>query len=167
MTATVDTRQPEYLVRRAGRGSVGSRYVQVRRLVARRIEIHKATGETIGPFAVAKGTGRYLRDELRLAAPREDVTDAYGRRAAETLAERLRRSASGVKDVVRRLRPEEAAELDRIDSDIDAAKARLDALRTARKDAVARAWQRAHAVRLADVEALIDVPFPPPPADAP
>lgn len=159
MTADPRPADPAYIVRRAGRDGA-TRYVQVGRLVARRVEINKPTGKTLGGlFTEVKGTGRYRPDVLCLHATRDETVDGFGRRAYDGLREHVGRSAAGVKAVVRRIRPQEAAELARIDEDIAEVQERLETLRRQRREALASAWQRAHVVRLADVEALVDLPW--------
>lgn len=53
----------------------------------------------------------------------------------------------------------DAEELARIDANIAVVKANLETLRERRREALASAWQRAHVVRLAEVEALVDLPW--------
>jgi hypothetical protein len=95
-------------------------------------------------FAHSIGTGRIDRRKLDISSPQ---ISSYVFRVAA--------SADGVKSVLRRLRPQEAALLDEIDSDIEQLQAQLDALRERRKETLHTAWQRGNVVRLKEVEDLL------------
>lgn len=60
-------------------------------------------------------------------------------------------TAEGIKSVVRRLRPQEAAEIDALDERIAELKRQVGELRRERRELVARAWTKANVVRLNEV----------------
>lgn len=132
--------QPPYLIRFAfGSGSRHLQQAETLRVTHPKVMEFKDKGG----YREAIDTGRVLTKELEIrGGAHHDVT-------------RLARTAAAVKSVVRRLRPEEAAVLDEIDTEIAAVTARLKELRSQRAAAVQAAWTKAHVVRLAEVEALI------------
>jgi hypothetical protein len=123
-----------------------ARIFQASELTAEHPEIRKTAYSNLGGFRFghSTGTGRIDSRKLDIRSPQ---VSSYVFRVPAT--------AEGVKSVLRRIRPQEAAALDAIDQDIADLQARLDALRERRKDALHAAWQRANVVRLKEVEDLL------------
>jgi Lhr-like helicase len=112
----------------------------------RKISYHTLAGMKIGH---ATGTGRIDKRHLDIRSPE---VDGY--------VFRVPLSAPGVKSVVRRIRPSEAAVLDDLDAQIEALQAQLAALKEQRRSALKRAWDKANVVRLREVlELLPDAPW--------
>ena len=136
--------QPEYLL--YFRWRKPARLFQASELIAEHPEIRKTTYSNLGGFRFghSTGTGRIDRRKLDI---RSSQVSSYVFRVAAT--------AGGVKSVLRRLRPQEAEQLDAIDADIARLQAQLDALKEQRKQALHTAWQRGNVVRLKELEDLL------------
>ncbi|MBS1895599.1 MAG: hypothetical protein JST59_30230 [Actinobacteria bacterium] len=67
---------------------------------------------------------------------------------------RAQASAAGIKKVCRRPRPQEAARIVAIDTEIAELEGRIEEARDRRQEAVREAWARGNVVRLAEFEEL-------------
>lgn len=94
------------------------------------------------------------KSHLRLGARR--ATEAGGRKISSGHGVIVASTAAGVKTALRRLRPEDQAELDGIDAEIVRLRGLIADCRRQREAAVARAWTKAHVVRLADTISRIN-----------
>lgn len=83
------------------------------------------------------------------------VRDGSGRSALDKLVH-ASATAAGIKKVLRRVRPQERATLDRIDNRIVDLQRELAAARTKRKAVLAEAWRNGHVVRLNEVRPVSD-----------
>jgi hypothetical protein len=130
--------QPDFLFHpRPGRRI--RRYTQADGFSVYHREITRATGRQLGGFfSVHEGTGRY--DRTRIWITRKGGDSAV-----------VPATAAGVKAGVRRLRPEEAEQLDELDARIEAAKAVVRGLNAERDELTKVAWRKAHVVRLSEV----------------
>lgn len=100
------------------------------------VKVHHVEG--IGTLRQVAGTGRYVMSKFSILV---------NRYTAHTMPS----THEAVRAFIRKLRPEEAAELDRIDDAITA-------LREQRREVVMRAWARGHAVTVKELEAQITGP---------
>lgn len=147
--------QPQYLLR------LGRTLIQTSALRVTRIEKHRVKSvrqSPIGPIREVEGTGRFESDVLRVAVHSRDEQRpilADGRPTGGNRMEQVERSAAGVKRTVRRLRPQEAEQIDLIDARIAEHEAAITELRARRTDLVRDAWSKANVVRLAEIEELI------------
>lgn len=144
--------QPEYLLRH---GRDPDEVVQVEAVDVEHPE-HMKVVRDMGFAREIAGTGRYDHRSLSISAYREGgIRNARGVDSSGHVFTRTESSADGVRKVLRRLRPQEAARLDEIDDDILLAVAHLHTLRQTRKEIVDEAWKRAHVVRLNEITARI------------
>lgn len=150
--------QRPYLVRLYRREGNRGQVAQAARIHVQEPERTKVARSTripgLGSIDTHVGTGQYERTTLRLSAG--DAEFRPGHRTSN-FYRLIPRTAAGVKEVLRRLRDQEAAELDAIDADIAAALERVRVLAEQRREVLARAWQRGNVVRLSEVEAVIGV----------
>lgn len=85
--------------------------------------------------------------------PWGEVTSGKGLSAKDRwLAGPVEWTAAGIKTVLRRMRPEEAATLAEIDGRIEHYQERIWQLRAEREQVVTEAWGKAHVVRLNELE---------------
>ncbi len=143
--------QPPYLFKAA------RHTVQADELVVRLPPIYtsRPKGSVSGiTFNELVDTGKKKTKALKIYG-KSGVITPDGKRKSNEGSQEVPRTAAGVKAVLRRLRPEEAAQLDEIDAQITEAQERLAALRKEREAKVKEAWTRAHVVRLAEVEAML------------
>jgi len=134
--------QPEFLLN----ARVAARLFQTSTIRAthpeiRKVRYHSLAGMRIGHSV---GTGRIDRKKIDISSP-----------DASSFVFRIAATAEAIKAVLRRIRPQEAEVLDAIDRDIADVQSRLNALKDRRQDALRTAWQRAHVVRLAEIEQLL------------
>jgi len=149
--------QPEYLLRTGPRRTD---VVQVGQIGARHPEINRVKRD-YGVFREVEGTGRRDRRFVRIFATRGDedrgpqVSYAHGGRSSAGAVAYTSSNAAGVKSVLRRLRPQEAEELDALDREIAELQQQLGQVRNRRMEVIQRAWASGHVVRLQEVQALI------------
>jgi hypothetical protein len=136
--------QPEYLL--YFRWRKPARIFQASELTVEHPEIRKTSYSNLGGFRFGHSTGTARIDRRKLDIRSLQVSSFVFRVAA---------TAEGVKSVLRRIRPQEAEQLDAIDADIGRLQAQLDALRDQRKQALHAAWQRGNVVRLKELEELL------------
>ena len=136
--------QPEYVL--SFRWRKPARAFQASELTVEHPEIRKIRYSNLGGFRFghSTGTGRFDHGKLDIRSPQ---VSSYVFRVPAT--------AEGVKSVLRRIRPQEAEQLDAIDADIAQLQAELDALKERRKQALHTAWQRGNVVRLKELEVLL------------
>ena len=139
--------QPEFLLHFRWRKP--ARIFQASTLKAEHPEIRKTRYHTFGGMRIghSTGTGRIDGRSLDITSP--EVSSHVFRVPA---------SAEGVKSVLRRIRRQEAAALDALDTDIQRLQAQLSALRERRADVLRTAWQHGNVVRLREVEDLLAKP---------
>jgi len=118
---------------------------------ASEVETQRDTGKTIGSFRVVEGTGKASTGSIRV---RSEGACKSGFGNKQSFSIHARRTAAGIKDVIRRVRPEEEAVINDIDEKIERLEAEIINLKVDRRAAVAEAWSKAHVVRLAEVEAV-------------
>ena len=120
-----------------------ARIFQASELTVEHPEIRKTTYSNLGGFRFghSTGTGRIERRKLDIRSPQ---VASYVFRVSAT--------AEGVKSVLRRIRLQEAEQLDAIDADISRLQAQMDALKEHRQQALHSAWQRGNVVRLKELE---------------
>lgn len=102
----------------------------------------------IGPITEIEEAGSNSR---RLQVTILDALETTGR-SAHPGSVVVDRTAAGVKAAVRRMRPEEAALVQKVDDEIESTKQRLADLRRERAELVRTAWSKAHVVRLQEVD---------------
>lgn len=137
--------QPEFLIRGQYREADGRRPVTQREeLVAHYEEIETRHPKNIGGigFVEVKGTGKFNKRRLL-------VWHKNGRATVDANAEAL-------KDVARRVRPQEAAILDDLDAQIEATAIRLRDLKQERRRALGDAFTKGNVVRLAEAIEVAD-----------
>jgi len=144
--------QPEFLLR--FRWKKPPLTFQAAELKVEHPEVMRTTYTNLGGFRFghSTGIGKFDRTKLDIRSPQ---ISSYVFRVAAT--------ADGVKAVLRRLRSDEAADLDLIDAEIEDLQAQLAALKERRKQVIELAWHKAHVVRLIEVERVLSRPirFPP------
>jgi hypothetical protein len=135
--------QPEFLLNFRWRPA---RIFQASELTAEHPEIRKTTYSNLGGFRFGHsvGTGRIDRRKLDIRSPQ-----------VSSFVFRVTATAEGVKSVLRRIRPQEAEQLDDIDAQIVSLEAQLAGLRDRRKATLHVAWQRGNVVRLKDIKELL------------
>lgn len=108
----------------------------------------------VGPFTQIENNGKVRKDVVRLLAhDRHGLRDWFGRERSNGVHQLLKRSAAGVKEMLRRVRPEEAARLAEYDKQIAHLDEEIARLRRERRDFMrTQVWPKAHVVRLAEVE---------------
>src|SRR5690348_1720215 len=136
--------QPEYILYFHWRKP--ARIFQASELTVEHPEIRRTTYSNLGGFRFghSTGTGRIDRRKLDIRSPQ---VSSYVFRVPAT--------AEGVKSVLRRIRPQEAEQLDAVDADITRLQLQIDALKEQRKQALHTAWQRGNVVRLKELEDLL------------
>lgn len=127
--------------------------LRVTRIEKRRYRPVSGVIPGIGQVLTSDPTGRYETDKLRVAP--QDNRYADGRGCGTHWNAHVPRSAAGVKAVVRRIRPEEAAAIAACDARIARLEEDLRKSREIRAEAVQVAWGKAHVVRLAEIESQI------------
>ena len=106
------------------------------------MEIRRPTGKTLGGmFNIFEGTGRFDTTRVQIGAANHTRSVPY--------------TAAGIKTVLRRVRPQEAAAIAEAECTIERLTAELEAARAALKSAQAEAFARGNVVRLAEVEAVV------------
>ena len=105
-------------------------------------EIHRPTGKTLGGmFNVVERTGRYDTARVQIGVGGHTRSVPY--------------TAAGIKTVLRRVRPQEAAAISAAEDTITRLTAELEAARTALKAAQAAAFAHGNVVRLAEVADVV------------
>lgn len=143
----------------------GWRYVQVEEFNAESPEINRPTGKTLdlgelGRARFVERTGKRDTSRLTIRAGahwtrREyDGISAEGNpTSADGWSHTVANTAKGVKEAIRRLRPQDAGALDETDAVIADLRQRLRDTQDQRAELMAMAWQRAHVVTLAEAHA--------------
>jgi hypothetical protein len=137
------------------RGDKRSPYVVAEEIAVSHPIVFKRVGRqsTIGgiPINHLESTGR--RNHTRFQIMVRKGTTARGLRTSRNReAVEAEATAVAVKRVCRRLRDQEAEEIDRIDAEIAELEDLVTEARDRREDRVRRAWGRANVVRLAEME---------------
>lgn len=132
------------------RGPRTARFVTAPDFVAYESEINVPTGKTIAGFTEVRGTGRMDKTIVSIRSAGEPSLSGHGTK--REWRQTIRRTAPDVKKNVRKVRPEEEALLAQHDLVIAELEEALKTARIARAEAVADAWERAHVVRLQEVE---------------
>jgi hypothetical protein len=139
--------QPEYLLRNRWRHP--ATVYQTGQLLVKHPDITRQT-HTVAGFPFHEATGKVDHQRLDIRGMRDERTPGL-----DSIVFRVRRVAADVQTVLRRLRPQEATELDAIDAEIVQLQTALAAAKERRKAALSKAWTRANVVRLHEVEALL------------
>lgn len=158
MPPTTDSRP--FIVRRAPRNGVKVRHYISYGLHVSRIDETRATGRSIGGFfREVENTGRKVAGILRIQTKDRFTLDGHGRSGSHS--EHVRTNPVEVKKNVRRVRPEELAEIAKVDADIAVVEQELKTLKATRAEIVATAWAKAHVVTVKELEELADAPREP------
>lgn len=136
------------------RGAKRSPYVVAEEIAVMFPVIYRKSGRqsTIGgiPINRQESTGRRDRKRLdivvRKGTTARGIESSRSRDRAQAAA-----TAAGVKQVIRQLRPQEAAMIDEADKEIAELEEQLAFARDNRAEIVRNAWGKAHVVRLADM----------------
>lgn len=143
----------EFLVR-VYRDRVDKRspYIVAEQINVRNPVLLKATGNVIGGlFKEVESTGR--RNRKRLSISVVSGTTARGSKVSPRREQvEAAATAAGVKQVCRRLRPQEAEAIARADRRIAQLEGDLRRARDGREQDVKAAWAKAHVVRLAEMQ---------------
>lgn len=133
-------REPPY----GGRGVIHytSDEIKVRRIEKTRVVRQLAFGQEV------EGTGQYFTDKVRVMAA--GVPNGLGHKGR--IEKYVQLTAAGVKEVVRRLRPQEAEAIAQQDQVIRGLESQLLAAREVRKALVRDAWTKAHTVTLKEIQ---------------
>jgi len=99
--------------------------------------ISKTTIPGFGTIPISEGTGRFDKTKLEL------WTDVMNYTTDAT--------HDGVKAKIRRLRAQEADQLDAIDAELDCLRAKLDCLRAKRQALIKLAWQNGNTVTVKEL----------------
>lgn len=134
-------------------GGRAARFVTAPDFVAYESEINVPTGNTIAGFREVRGTGKMDKTVVSIRSTGEPSVSGHGTK--REWRQTIRRTAADVKKSVRKVRPEEEAILAQHDLAIAELEEALKTARLARAEAVADAWDRAHVVRLQEVEEKI------------
>jgi hypothetical protein len=108
-------------------------------------------------FVTVENTGRVLKTRIRVEpkGERDEIRTGYGTFNSNGWPITINRTAAGVKEYVRKVRPEEELIIAEYDRKIERLEAELKEERAARNAWVAEAWSKAHVVRLSEVEETV------------
>ncbi|HVX32809.1 MAG TPA: hypothetical protein VHA80_06665 [Solirubrobacterales bacterium] len=147
-----------FLVRvRRGRGDQRSPYVLAEEITVQHPVIFRQAGRqsTIGGIPIRRMASTGRRDRAVFEVIVREGTTARGFESARSRDQaRAQASAAGIKKVCRRLRPQEAARIVAIDTEIAELEGRIEEARDRRQEAVREAWARGNVVLLAEFEEL-------------